>query len=129
MIRGCFISCHWNSTFLCCFACWLLFVTLLCSHTVNCHFIDMYFYVGCTLVGLAFFCLCLCCCLYAVSMLGKSNENIKILNQSHSLHRVLYHRNFFFCDGHRTFPQCDTTIFPAKTKTTKKKMRFSFCKP
>lgn len=117
MIRGCFISCRWNSTFLF-VVCWLLFVTLLCSHTVNCHFIDIYYFFV-AFCSVELFCVYFLC---AAEMLGKSNENIKILNQSHSLHRVLYHRNFFFVLVTELFH--NVIQYPSKNQNNQKEMRF-----
>lgn len=106
-------------------ACWLLFVTLLCSHTVNCHFIDIYYFFLVAFFGSVGIFLCVCmCCLCAAEMLGKSNENIKILNQSQSLHRVLYHRNFFFVLVTELFHNV-IQQYPSKNQNNQKEMRFS----
>lgn len=131
MIRGCFISCRWNSTFFfgCCFCCLCLLVVVcyiaMFSHCQLSFYRYILFFSGCIFwFGWNFFvCVCMCC-LCAAEMLGKSNENIKILNQSQSLHRVLYHRNFFFVLVTELFHNV-IQQYPSKNQNNQKEMRFS----
>ena len=107
-------------------ACWLLFVTLLCSHTVNCHFIDIYYFFLVAFFGSVGIFLCVCVCVVSVllkclvNQMRTSKYSIKVSHYT----GFFYHRNFFFVLVTELFHNV-IQQYPSKNQNNQKEMRFS----